>query len=126
MPSKLPSSAVISYGGKAALVDMMSLPASTVVSPADAAPAVSSPAASLVSAASEEALSAAGSEAAVLSEEAVLPQAVTLSARAAASITERSFFIVYTLFIMCSLHPAVPCGISPSIMLFLCIVNEYL
>ena len=72
---KAASSVVISYGGKAALVDMMSLPASTVVSPADAAPAVSSPAASLVSAASEEALSAAGSEAAVLSEEAVLPQA---------------------------------------------------
>ena len=83
MPSKSPVSVVISYGGKAALVDIVSLPALTVVSAAASAEAASS-----VETASEEAASLE-----TVSVEAEPPQAARLSIIAELSIRAVSFFM---------------------------------
>ena len=94
MPSNSPESVVISYGGKAALVDMISLPGSTVDSSA-----VSVSLAASEEAASEDAasLEAASEDAA---EEAVEPQAARLRTKAAAVIKDNAFFI--TIYLLCS------------------------
>ena len=94
MPSNSPESVVISYGGKAALVDMISLPGSTVdssavsVSLAASEEAVSEDAASLETASEDAA------------EEAVEPQAARLRTKAAAVIKDNAFFI--TIYLLCS------------------------
>jgi len=83
MPSKSPASVVISYGGKAALVDIVSLPALTVVTAAASAEAASS-----VETASEDAASLE-----TVSVEAEPPQAARLSIIAELSIRAVSFFM---------------------------------
>ena len=77
MPSKSPVSVVISYGGKAALVDIVSLPALTVVTAAASEDAASEEAASLET----------------VSVEAEPPQAARLSIIAELSIRAVSFFM---------------------------------
>ena len=84
MPSKSPVSVVISYGGKAALVDIVSLPALTVVTAAASAEAASS-----VETASEEAASLE-----TVSVEAEPPQAARLSIIAELSIRAVIFFMM--------------------------------
>ena len=84
MPSKSPVSVVISYGGKAALVDIVSLPALTVVTAAASAEAASS-----VETASEDAASLE-----TVSVEAEPPQAARLSIIAELSIRAVSFFMM--------------------------------
>lgn len=81
MPSKSPVSVVISYGGKAALVDIVSLPALTVVSAAASAEAASS-----VETASEDAASEEAASLETVSVEAEPPQAARLSIIAELSI----------------------------------------
>lgn len=106
------------------MVDMVSTPSVTVVNSPEAA--ASEVASSVWEAASEEEVVSLVE--AVLSEEA--PQAVTLSTMPAASRTERSFFMCITLFLYSVLFFSLvsggsgPAGISPSIMLYLFIVNE--
>ena len=90
MPSNSPESVVISYGGKAALVDMISLPGSTV----------DSSAVSVSLAASEEAASEDAASLEAASEEAVEPQAARLRTKAAAVIKDNAFFI--TIYLLCS------------------------
>ena len=85
MPSNSPASVVISYGGKAALVAMVSLPASTVVSSA----------AALVEAASEEAALLAVEEAVLEAEppQAVRARAAAVRPAAARKLRRLIFFI---------------------------------
>jgi len=99
MPSNSPESVVISYGGKAALVDMISLPGSTVDSSAVSVSLAASEEAASEDAASLEAVSeeAASEDAA---EEAVEPQAARLRTKAAAVIKDNAFFI--TIYLLCS------------------------
>ena len=94
IPSRSPLSVVISYGGKAALVDIVSLPALTVVTSPAASSVVSSEAASLVSSEEAASLEAASEEAA---EEAEPPQAARLSTIAVPIKRAVSFFMVYSL-----------------------------
>ena len=84
MPSNSPLSVVISYGGNAALVDIVSLPALTVVTAAASAEAASS-----VETASEDAASLE-----TVSVEAEPPQAARLSIIAELSIRAVSFFMM--------------------------------
>ena len=93
IPSRSPLSVVISYGGKAALVDIVSLPALTVVTSPAASSVVSSEA-SLVSSEEAASLEAASEEAA---EEAEPPQAARLSTIAVPIKRAVSFFMVYSL-----------------------------
>ena len=87
MPSKPPSSVVISYGGKEALVDMWSLPASTVVT-------VGMGAAVTVTSLEVLGASVAGADTS-LPEAALplLPQAAKLSASSSARARMINFFI---------------------------------
>ena len=89
MPSKSPLSVVISYGGKAALVDIVSLPALTVVTAAASAEAASS-----VETASEDAASEEAASLETVSVEAEPPQAARLSIIAELSIRAVIFFMM--------------------------------